>query len=100
MFVLLVELEANPGFSGELENILRSLVNVAEKEAETVFYAVHRPLDSANSFVLYELYKDRSAWDAHLQSELVQKELKQFEALLAVPPKITFCETILTTSLG
>ena len=100
MFLLLAELEANPAFSKEVESILCTLTNVAEHEAGTVFYAIHRPQNSPNSFILYELYKDRAACDAHLQSEPVQKALKRFEAMLLSPPKITFCETLSTTRIG
>ena len=97
MFSLLVELEANPAFFGELESVLRTLVKVSEQEAGTVYYAVHRPQDQANIFLLYERYKDRTAWDTHLQSEPMQIALKQFEKMLAKSPKITFCDTVATT---
>lgn len=100
MFLLLVELEANPVFFGELESVLRTLVSVSGLEAGTVYYAVHRPQEQQNIFLLYELYKDRAAWDTHLQSEPVQIALKQFEKMLARPPKITFCDTVSTTNIS
>lgn len=100
MFLLLVELEVNPTFSGELENVLQSLVKLAEQESGTIYYAAHRSQERKNAFVLYELYKDRAAWDAHLQTEPVQKALRKFETILVAPPKLTFCDTISTTSIG
>ncbi len=100
MFLVLVELEANPASAGELERVLRMLADAAEPEEGTVYYAVHRPVERQNAFVLYELYKDRAAWDIHLQSEPVQKALKQFETMLVAPPKITFCETVVATNIG
>lgn len=100
MFLLLVELEANPAFSGELENVLRSLVEVSEGEAGTVYYAVHRPQENRHAFILYELYKDRAAWDRHLHSEPVQEALKHFDTMLLAPPKITICETVAASSFG
>lgn len=100
MFLLLVELDAKPVFAGELERILRKLVDAARQEAGTLYYAVHRPQDHQHKFVLYELYKDRAAFDAHLQSELLQQALKQFDAMLETPPKLTFCDTISRTSIG
>lgn len=100
MFLLHVELEANPAFSAELETVLRSLVDVSEREAGTIYYAVHRPQERRNSFILYELYKDRAAWDRHLQSGPVQEALKHFETMLVAPPKITVCETVAATRFG
>ena len=100
MLVLVVELEANPAFCEELEGILRTMVETSGQEAGTVFYAAHRVQNRKNAFVLYELYKDRAAFDAHLQSAPIQHALKRFETMLAMPPKITFCEVIATTALG
>ncbi len=100
MFLVLVELEVNPASAAELENLLRELVAAARPEEGTVYYAVHRPQECKNAFVLYELYRDRAAWEEHLQSVIVQKALKQFEALLALPPRITLCDTVLTTGFG
>lgn len=100
MFLLLVELEVSPAFVQEVENILRTLADVASKEAGNVYYAVHRKEAQPNAFVLYELYRDRSAWDTHLQSEPVQKALQSFERMLVAPPTLTFCDAIITTGIG
>lgn len=99
MFVLLVELEAKTKSLQRLETVLKSMVELSEKEDGILYYSVNRPQERQNAIVLYELYKNRKAWEAHLQLPLIQEALSQFETLLAVPAKITFCETIFTTSL-
>lgn len=97
MYLLLAFLEVKPDFYEKVEGILRSLTDLSSKETGNIVYAVHRPLEQQNCFVVYELYKDRSACDSHLQSEYVQNALNQFDTMLSAPPKITFCDTLYTT---
>lgn len=94
MFVLLVELNARPSAAAEVVSVLSGLANVAREEAGNVIYAVHRQQDDQNAFVLYELYQDRAAWESHLAIEAVQRALRQFETLLAAPPRIVRCDTV------
>lgn len=99
MFVLLVELETDQARSGELESVLRSLVASAEHEPGILFYAVQRPQDEFERYILCEYYADKAAWETHMQLERVQEKLKCLDSLLKVPPKLTFCDAIATTSL-
>lgn len=100
MFVLLVELEAAPERADELAGVLRTLVTVAKDEPGILFYSVQKPQDRADIFILYECYADRAAWEAHLRFEPARRELARFEALLAAPPKLSFCDSMATTSFG
>lgn len=100
MYGLIVELAAKPAFDGDLEALLRDLVAAAGPEEGTLFYAAHRMAGRGNKFVLYELYRDRAAWDAHVGSEVLQQALRRFEDWLVVPPKITYCEAVATTPIG
>lgn len=94
MFLLLAELTARPSAVSEVEFILCGLVDVARHERGNIAYAVHQPLENPHGFVLYELYKDRSACDEHLASAPVRQALTRFEALLAEPPRIVFCSML------
>lgn len=100
MFLLLAELSAAPATADEVERILKGLVAVAHAEPGNIVYAVHRASDSRERFVLYELYRDRAACDAHLASEPVRQALKRFETLLAAPPRIVFCDTLAVAGIG
>lgn len=94
MFLLLVELNAKPSAVAELESVLSELTNAARAEAGNVIYAVHRQQENPNAFVLYELYKDRAAWESHLAIASVQLALQQFEKLLTAAPRIVCCDTV------
>lgn len=100
MFVLLVELQADQGRSEELESLLRSLVALAEHEPGTLFYAVQRPQVETDTFVLYEYYEDKAAWETHMNSESVQNKIKCFESLLKVSPKIIFHDVVSATAIS
>lgn len=100
MFVLLVELKTCRDRSEELETVLRSLVESAENEPGILFYAVQRPQDEPEIFILYEYYADKKSWETHLENEWVKETLKRFDALLRYPPKLTFCDAVSTTSMA
>ena len=99
MFLLLVELNAKPSAAAELENILSELADVAREEAGNVIYGIHRQQDNPNAFVLYELYKDRAAWEAHLTIGAVQGAMQQFGTLLTTPARVVCCDTIVLSGI-
>ena len=100
MFLLLVEMHARSEKAAELEKVLSGLLAVARDEPGTLIYAVHRRQDNAQAFVLYELYRDRAAWETHCATEPVQSALQQFETLLTAPPRLVFCDTVGLTGLA
>lgn len=100
MLLLLAELNAAPSAVQEVEGILKGLVEAARGEPGTLAYAVHRQQQSATAFVLYELYRDRAACDEHLASAPVRQALKRFEHLLAMPPRVVFCDTLAAVGAG
>ena len=73
---------------------------MADAETGVVFCAVDRPDGRANTFFLYELYRTRAGWEEHLQISVIADALRQFETLLAIPPKITFCQGAFVTGVG
>lgn len=94
MFLLLVEMRARSTVVTELENLLTTLLEAARDEPGTLTYAVHRQQEDAQAFVLYELYRDRAAWENHCATDTVQRALRQFETLLIAPPRLVFCNTL------
>lgn len=100
MLMLLAEITAKPAEVEKVESILRGLVDFVGTEPGTVYYALHRQAENPCAFMVYELYKDQAACDSHLASVPLQSALKQFETLLAVAPKLTFCSTLATTPVG
>jgi quinol monooxygenase YgiN len=100
MFLLLAELAAKPAAANDVESILKNLADVARSESGNLVYAVHRQCEDPQRFVLYELYKDRAACDAHLASAPVQQALQRFEHLLDAPPRIVYCDTVAAAGIA
>lgn len=94
MFALLVELTAQATAVVELEGLLAELAAGAAQEDGILVYAVNRQQEDPARFVLYELYRDRSAWEAHVAREPVARALKRFDELLAMPPRVVFCDPL------
>ena len=100
MLVLVVELKARPECRARLETVLRELVRTASSEAGILCYTVQQPEDRPETFILYECYRDRTAWQEHLALAAVSAALKEFETLLAAPAKVTFCQPFAGTPPG
>lgn len=100
MYLLLAELSARPSCAGEVEDILRELVDIAGTEAGNIRYAVHRQKENPDSFVIYELYRNVAACDEHLASTPVKLAMQRFETLLSAPPRVIFCDLVAMSELG
>lgn len=94
MQTLFAELEAKPTQGKELESILKGLVEPTRQEPGCIHYAVHRDQASDVRFLVYEVYRDEAACQAHLNSSHIKAALGRFETLLASPPRLIFCDLL------
>ncbi|WP_157644290.1 putative quinol monooxygenase [Bradyrhizobium sp. WSM2793] len=94
MYLLLAEMTARQSATAEVEHILRSLVEMTRDEPDTVTYNAHRHQHDASRFLVYELYKDRGACDAHLSRDPIKGLIARLQPLLVAPPHISCCTTI------
>lgn len=94
MQTLFAELEAKPGLGKELETLLRGLVESTRQEPGCIHYAIHRDQSSEFRFLVYEVYRDAAACQAHLDSAPIKHALGEFERLLAAPPRLVFCDVL------
>src|SRR3954464_3484005 len=91
MIALHAELRVGPEHHNHVLLELRALLALAAKEPDNVTYAIHRDHDT---FVLYELYRDRAACDAHLASPPVVAALSAFADRLLEPPRVRIPERL------
>ncbi|MGV8894586.1 MAG: putative quinol monooxygenase [Burkholderiaceae bacterium] len=94
MFTLIVELQAKPESVHELEAALHALVDHSRSESGNLAYSMHRRHDDQFGFLLYELYCNRAAWEAHMALPPVSQILDKFAGWLQCEPKITFCDLL------
>ncbi|MDH3715207.1 MAG: antibiotic biosynthesis monooxygenase [Gammaproteobacteria bacterium] len=80
MFVVTVIFELHPGRAGEFEPaMLAQARNSLAAEADCLQFDVCRNPQREDEFFLYEIYRDRAAFDAHLDSP----HYKNFDATVA-----------------
>lgn len=93
-FALTAVWEAKPGSEAEVAALLRELQEHSRSEPGCLDYFAHRT-DDAATFVLYEQFADRAAFDAHRATEHFRRlVLDRGLDLLARDRTITFLETL------
>ena len=60
-----VTIVAKPERADELADVLAKMAQVASLDDGAEIYAVHRSRQDANSFFIYELYRDKDALKRH-----------------------------------
>ena len=91
MTALHAELRVRPENANDVLIKLRALLSLTVNEPGNLIYAIHRDQDT---LVLYELYRDRTACDAHLASAPVVAALAAFAELLLEPPRVRIVELL------
>jgi quinol monooxygenase YgiN len=67
MFTLSVKFTVKPGCEAEAERIFREAVTeIRENEPGTLVMAFHRHKRAERTYVVYEIYRDKEAFKAHL----------------------------------
>jgi quinol monooxygenase YgiN len=91
MIALHAELCVRPPHQDEVQNKLRGLLALTESEPGSLIYAIHR---EQQTLLLYELYRDQRACDAHLASRAVVAALSQLAPLLVEPPRVRMTQLL------
>jgi quinol monooxygenase YgiN len=93
-FALTVLWEGRPEVADELEALLREHQDNCRAEPGCRAYFVHRTA-TPGTFLLYEQFDDRAAFEAHRESEHFKRVItNRGLALLARERTITFLETL------
>jgi quinol monooxygenase YgiN len=67
--VLYAEFTAKPDAVDEVEELLRGFAHTVRAEPGNVTFDVYRRADSPSSFYVFEIYRDRTAFEDHLAAE-------------------------------
>ena len=69
MFVIVAEWLVKEGKDDEVAAVLRTAVRNSRAEPGCVLFMANRSTENPRKFVLYEQFRDRAAFDAHLETE-------------------------------
>jgi quinol monooxygenase YgiN len=72
-FVLIVRMQAAPGNEARAAKVMKELAATSLEEAGCEEYQPCVDPDNPASFVIYERYRDRAAWEEHGQTEHFQR---------------------------
>jgi quinol monooxygenase YgiN len=68
-----VTIVAKEGRADELAHLLAKMAQVASLDDGAEIYAVHRSRQDANSFFIYELYRDKDSLKRHQANEELRR---------------------------
>lgn len=93
-FSLVVRFDLAEQTAGSFDDLVQeSLPLIAEHEPGTLLYACHKVEGEVNARIFYEVYADRSAFDAHECQPHVKRFLVEREQYLVGPPRVEFLQT-------
>jgi quinol monooxygenase YgiN len=72
-YVVIARWRARDGEVDAVARTLAEIVPIARAEPGMVAYQVHRDPEDPRVFTIYERYVDAAAYDAHLESEPMQR---------------------------
>lgn len=64
--VLYAEFTAKPGAGDEAEDLLRGFAKIVRAEPGNVVFDAYRRAESPDRFFVFEIYRDRAAFEEHL----------------------------------
>lgn len=93
IMILVAKIRAKQGKEKDLETALTGLIKAVETEEGTLQYILHNSLTDPQSFMFYEVYKDRDALTKHSTTDYFKETMKTVSLFLEGKPEIeTFRE--------
>lgn len=81
-YVVVAVAKAQAGKEEALSHRLEGVARASWEEPGVVSYAVHDLVDSSGEFMMVEVYQDRVAFDAHLETDHVKALLADLGSLV------------------
>lgn len=92
--IAIVSLKVKEGKREEVERALQSIVPEVKEEEGTLKYILHRCPEDPDKLIIYEKYRDKTAFDRHSANPNLQGLQENLGPLLAGPPALDICEEI------
>ena len=69
MYVVAAQYYAKEGKADEIAEILQKMIPISRAEPGCALYTVNRSVEDPRKFLLYEQYRDKSGYEAHMATE-------------------------------
>ena len=80
---IVAKIIAKPGNETQVEAALRRLIEPTLAEEGCLQYDLHRCLEDPLTFLFYENWQSKAAWQAHMETAHLQQMVREVEELLA-----------------
>jgi quinol monooxygenase YgiN len=93
--VLIAEFTARAGNAETVAALLAELAEQVRREEGNIAFECYRAADNASKFVVYEIYRDRRAFDAHIGAEYGAVFNARLQQLIVEPHSVlTFLQPL------
>lgn len=75
MFVVAAQYYAKEGMGDEIEKVLQKMIPISRAEPGCAMYIVNRSVDDPRKFLLYEHYRGRSGYEAHMATDAFKENI-------------------------
>ncbi len=75
MFVVSAQYYAKEGKADEIAEILQTMIPISRSESGCALYTVNRSVDDPRKFLLYEQYRDKSGYEAHMATAAFKENI-------------------------
>jgi quinol monooxygenase YgiN len=75
MFVVAAQYHIKEGKQDEVIAILKKMITLSRAEPGCAFYAVNQSLEDPRKLLLYEQYRDRAGYEAHMATEAFKENI-------------------------
>lgn len=93
---LLATLKAKPGQEAAVSDMLKSALELAQAEAQTVTWYAWQM--DASTFGIFDTFNDKSGRDAHLNGQIAAALMAKADELLSEPPSIKYIDILAAKS--
>jgi quinol monooxygenase YgiN len=70
MFVVSAHYYAKEGKDDDVAAVLQTMIPISRAEPGCALYTVNRSVDDPRKFLLYEQYRDKSGYEAHMATDV------------------------------
>ena len=97
--VLIAEFTAKPGQQVVVAGLLEGLAGKVRQEPGNVAFDCYQRQDDPHRFVVYEIYKDRAAFEAHIGADYGAVFNRRLQDLIVEPHSmLTFMKPLRTSA--
>ena len=75
MFVVAAQYLIKEGKQDEVIAILKKMITLSREEPGCAFYTVNQSLENPRKLLLYEQYRDRAGYEAHMATEAFKENI-------------------------